>query len=268
MDSVSPREGSNNKILLRICRNGCPGTATEGSRCIAHSKREEAAICRIKQCMEGFINPFAYDSKDLVHIVSGVVVPDAIAKDIQSASEKGELCFKEFCQDRLLSDKKGFHDAIKNPKLKSFSDVGKVAKTKSGGKETVLKSERNLMARLVIIGRERGIEIEELLVYTLGPMPLALAYPDGGLMKTQKAKLLHNLEEKTPSCVARSVAPSSVWIVDAMAILQSISIREIPKTFGELATLYLKKVGKSPGRAPQTASTSCYRPVPNSQYQK
>ena len=29
-----------------------------------------------------------------------------------------------------------------------------------------------------------------------------------------------------------------------MAILQSISLREIPKTFGELATLYLKKVGK------------------------
>ena len=107
-----------------------------------------------------FINPFTYDSKDLVHIVSGVVVPDAIAKDILSASEKGELCFIEFCQDRLLTDKKGFHDAIKNLKLKFFSDVGKVTKTKTSGKETVLKSERNLMARLVITGRERGIKIE------------------------------------------------------------------------------------------------------------
>ena len=64
---------------------------------VAYSKREEAAICRIIECMEGFINPFTYDSKDLVHIVSGVVVPDAIAKDILSASEKGELCFIEFC---------------------------------------------------------------------------------------------------------------------------------------------------------------------------
>ncbi|MPD04383.1 hypothetical protein E2C01_100068 [Portunus trituberculatus] len=149
--------------------------------------------------MKGFINPFTYDSKDLVHIVSVVVVPDAIAKDILSAPEKGELCFIEFCRDRLLTDKKGFHDAIKNLKLKSFSDVGKVTKTKTSGKDTVLKSERNLMARLVTIGREREIKIKELLVYTLGPIPLALAYPDGGLMKTQKAKVLHHLEEKTPS---------------------------------------------------------------------
>ena len=80
---------------------------------VAHSKREEAAICQITECMKGFINPFTYDSKDLLHIVSGVVVPDAIAKDILSASEKGEQCFTEFCQDRLLTDKKGFHDVIK-----------------------------------------------------------------------------------------------------------------------------------------------------------
>ena len=38
------------------------------------------------------------------------------------------------------------------------------------------------MARLVIIGRERGIKIEDLMVYTLGPMPLSLADQDGGLM--------------------------------------------------------------------------------------
>ena len=63
-------------------------------------------------------------------------------------------------------------------------------------------------------------------------------------MKTQKAKLLHHLEEKTPSSVARSVSPNSVWILDAMAVLQSISLREIPKRFRELTTLYLKKVGK------------------------
>ena len=211
---------------------------------VPHSKKEEASIRQIIECMEGFINPFTYDSKDLVHIVSGVVVPDAIAKDILSAPEKGELCFLEFCQDRLLTNKKGFHDAIKNLKLKSFSDVGKVTKTKSKQKETILKSERNMMARLVIIGRERGIKIEDLLTYTLGPMPLALAYPDGGLIKTNKANLLHYLEDKTPSSVATIVPPNSVWVLDAMAILQGISLREIPKTFGELATLYLKKVGK------------------------
>jgi len=80
---------------------------------VRHSQSEEAAICRITEYMEGFINPFTYDSQDLVHTVSGVVVPDDIVKDILSAFEKGEVCFIEFCQDWLLTDKKGFHDTIK-----------------------------------------------------------------------------------------------------------------------------------------------------------
>ena len=45
-----------------------------------------------------------------------------------------------------------------------------------------LVRQRNLMARLVIIGRERRIKMEDLMVYTLGPMPLSLADQDGGLM--------------------------------------------------------------------------------------
>ena len=204
--------------------------------------REEAAICQIIECMEGFINPFTYDSKDLIHVVSGVVVPEAVAKDILSAYEKGEICFREFCQDRLMTNKKGFHDSIRTLKLLSFTDNGKTTKMTSKTNETTLRSQRNLMARLVIIGRERGIKIEDLMVYTLGPMPLSLAYQDGGLMKTNKANLLHYFEIKTPSPFVFILPSNSVWLVDAMAILQSISLRELPNTFGELAALYLAKV--------------------------
>ena len=96
------------------------------------------------------------------------------------------------------------------------------------------------MARLVIIGKERGIKIEDLRVHTLGPVPLPIAYPDDGLMKTKKAKLLHRLEDTTPSCIMDAVPSQSVWVLDA--ILQSISTANVPKTFGELATLHLRKV--------------------------
>ena len=125
------------------------------------------------------------------------------------------------------------------------------------------------MARLVVIGRGRGIKTEDILVYTLGPTPLSLACPDRGLMKTHKANVLHYLEDKTPSSVASRVPPNSVWILDAMAILQSINLREIPKTFGELATLYLKKVDKNCQGELCKDGSSCYRPpVPSSQHQK
>ncbi|XP_077972179.1 uncharacterized protein LOC120332986 [Styela clava] len=209
-----------------------------------HSVREESAICRIIECMEGFINPFSRESEDLIHIVSGVVVPKVIASDIMTAEERGRFCFTQFCKDRLLSNKKSFHDTISNLKLKSFSSVGKIIKTKCSQKEMDLKSERNLMARLAIIGRERGIKIEDLLKYSLGPLPLSLAYTDGGLMRTSKAKLMHYLCESIPSSIAKGLPTESVWILDAMAVLQSINHRNIPKTFGDLAALYLLKLVK------------------------
>ena len=82
---------------------------------------------------------FIIDIQHLSTLVSSLSVFNisvliAAAKNILSAFEKGEVCFKEVCQDWLLTDKKGFHDTIKNLKLKSFSDIGNVKRLQLVGK--------------------------------------------------------------------------------------------------------------------------------------
>ena len=71
---------------------------------------------------------------------------------------------------------------------------------------------------------------------------MSLAYIDGSLMKTDKAKLLHYLEETVPNSKAEGIPEGSAWVIDAMEIIQKIPIGEVPKTFGGLAKLYLEKI--------------------------
>ena len=112
---------------------------------------------------------------------------------------------------------------------------------KSKNKEHYIKAKHNLMARLIITGRARGISIENLMQYSLEPVPMSLAYIDGSLMKTDKAKLLHYLEETVPNSKAEGIPEGSAWVIDAMEIIQKIPIEEVPKTFGGLAMFYLEK---------------------------
>ena len=156
----------------------------------AHISREEEAIQRVITYIKGTINPFTHSMDDLIHIVSGMEVPDSIAADIETAHEKGQAAFSNFCQTRLLSDVEKLHDPIPKLKIKSFEDVGKtvLVHQKSKSKEHVIKAECILMARLIITGTARGISIDNLMQYSLGPVPMSLAYIDGSLMKTDKAK--------------------------------------------------------------------------------
>lgn len=74
------------------------------------------------------------------------------------------------------------------------------------------------------------------LEYSLGPVPRSLATIDGGMVKTQKSKLLDILEEGSTI----DNLDSQIWIFDGMAIVQEIAA--YPDTFGDLAVEFAKKI--------------------------
>lgn len=75
--------------------------------------------------------------------------------------------------------------------------------------------------------------VEEMLTYCLGPFPQALANIDGSLAKTSKAKLMHVLQEEiSPPATVKDSPDGSVYIWDAMALLQQL--KPLP-TFGQYA---------------------------------
>ena len=85
------------------------------------------------------------------------------------------------------------------------------------------------------------IDMQNVLKYEFGPIPWSIAATDGTVAKTAKSKIVEIVEEKDLQHVHMEQDQEfSVWVFDAMAVIQSIRILCIPKPFSELAMQVLK----------------------------
>lgn len=112
------------------------------------------------------------------------------------------------------------------------------------GKDITLEADRNLLARLVVIGRIRNINLQELLSYSLGPLPLSLANSHGSLVKTNKANLLHALESHANNPIVENPIVGGIYIVDGMSLIHQLNLNKLQgeKTFLNLALVILKSL--------------------------
>ena len=124
---------------------------------------------------------------------------------------------KSFFTKRLLSSEVPFHNPLKKLKLSNFSS-SKHSKVKVSGKDIMVKADRDLFARLLVVAQRRSMDLSEVFQYSLGPLPWLLASVDGSLGKTNKSKFLESLTKDIEP--VEDVPPTSAIIVDGMAILQ------------------------------------------------
>ena len=102
--------------------------------------------------------------------------------------------------------------------------------------------------------------MQEVLEYTLGPVPWSLASLDGSLAKTAKSKLTDSLEKEV---LPADVEECSVWLFDGMALLQSLVV--VPETSGSLARELFDRMSML---AKNAAHFDCCRPVSHHLYKK
>ena len=181
----------------------------------------------------------------MIQISSGLVATTDVQQDISSAYDRGDEVFRQLCKLRLQSHEVDLMDPIKKMKLKTFTNMAKSVKRKVRGKEVILQADRNLMARLVVIGRYRNLDLQHLLTYSLGPLPLSMATAQGCLVKTNKATLLHALEQQSEEKPNNDRPAGCVHIiVDGMALIQQINIKRLPgePTFLSLAHYILNRI--------------------------
>ena len=150
-------------------------------------------------------NPFE-PSEELASLSSGCVVTETIKSDLLAAKEKGTEALTAF--DRLLSDSIGFLDPLPKLRLGTFRDAQKTTVSKEG-RAVILRTDRKLFARLLVIGQSRKMDLWQLLVHELGPLPWSLALFDGVLVKTNKAALSKLLEDGIESSMLASSNNSS-----------------------------------------------------------
>ena len=137
---------------------------------------------------------------------------------------------------KVTCNKPDIFSTISRNKIKTFSSITKNTTVKnSRGEDVALEVSRNLFARLLVIARNREVDLKEVLSYSIGVYPLSLATTSGNLVKTAKAKLLHILEDLIVDQEHADVRSSEdkAIVVDAMATIQAVKWKLT--TFGEFA---------------------------------
>ena len=89
---------------------------------------------------------------------------------------------------------------------------------------------RDLFGSILFLALQRKIDMAEVLSFPLTPTPLSLSHADGTMLKTQKSKLMEELESRIFSEKPNHV---DVIIIDAMFFLHLW--KDLPATFGTIA---------------------------------
>ena len=108
----------------------------------------------------------------------------------------------KFVKERCLTSTVSFFEKLPRLKLKTFTSLLKPVHTKSKNQVAAVRTDRSTFARLLIVEQSWSMDMREVMQYNLGPLPYALASPDGSLAKTDKSKLLVLIEGNTSTASA------------------------------------------------------------------
>lgn len=207
-------------------------------------RADETRVRHLQNTVQSIMNPWTVTSESLLSLSSGRVASAELEKDLLGAEQFGGKAADDFIQQRLLSNSKQIDESIKQQKLKTFASKPKPT-TKAQEKASVVKSDRLVFARLLAVMSTRTVDLKMVLSYSLSPVSLPLASSSGHMCKTAKSALLNELEK---ICVPALELPDTTrlgdtaLIIDAMALIQALPSKKIPKTFSQLAHLVLDRI--------------------------
>ena len=199
-------------------------------------KTDENAVSAVVDLVQGWINPFA-DKQELVCISTAKATPKDITSDLLKAHEIGKQSYTNFKKERLEKDPpdKDFHDKIKLNKLKTFSSMCKKKEVKSSGRAIILRADRSLFGRIIVMSQARSLQMEEIFRHPLGPLPWSLSTPDGLLRKTNKASLAAALQRNVATL--DQLPENCASVIDGMSLVQRVKGDQA--TFGDIANTVL-----------------------------
>ena len=203
-------------------------------------EKDEKSVASVQSLIESWNNPFD-QSQELSSISTAQKVPLDVANDLMRARQVGEKAYQQFKTERIesLTPKTKFHDPLKLNKLKTFSSLAKQKTVNSNGRALILKADRSLFGRMMIIGQSRKIEVRELLWHSLGPLPWALATPEDFPRKTNKAHFASHLQEDVQ--LAEQLRQHSATVIDGMSLVQKINTGTNQSTLSQVASLLLSR---------------------------
>lgn len=195
-------------------------------------KYGEASVQSVLSTMSTWPNPFSPLNPDAVlNISSGVIASNEVTSDLLQAHAIGDSQLLNFIEERLQSSSVSFYHPLHRNNLKTFTSLTKIKSVQVRGKEVIVRADRDLFGRMLVVAQTRALNLRDVLCYELGPVPWSISSVHGTLAKTAKCKLLEIIEKDVPP--AERVPVDAAWMMDAMALLQSIA--SAPDKFCDLA---------------------------------
>ena len=136
---------------------------------------------------------------------------------------------KNFIDKKIKKNEQNLNNPIKKNMLLTFDSTEKKVASKPKGITVALRSDRDTFARLLLIQKDRDIDLKETLQFELTPLPLSLANTDGTLSKTVKSELFAQLSKSIPQVTL--LLKNTVSIFDGMFLFQKPPL--ILVTFGD-----------------------------------
>ena len=176
-------------------------------------KSHETCVQQIMETICSVSNPFSSESPtELVNICSGVVADENTADELTDTYIKGNEKAEQVMESKILCEEPDIFSPSTTMKLQTFKTLTKPKATKTAfGKIVPIKNDCKFWARLVLIAKNRKLDLRE--VFSYANQPLVNVIPQ--------------------QCTT---------IIGAIALLQMLSVKDIPATFAQLADQVLKKV--------------------------
>ena len=201
-------------------------------------QKDNDDLKKLQESIKSRMNPFEIEPEgNLYCLTNGKKVSDDINDDLLQCIKKGTEWCTEFTAG-CFSDPGRFEKPIPRRKIKNFTSAAVKTTVKKDLKLIELQGTRDLFGRLLCISTQHNIELDKVFAYPLTVVPLSLAHVDGSINRTDKAKLLHKIENMVD--VSNLNATVDVTIVDAMFLLHTLL--NLPNTYGEIAKTLMAKL--------------------------
>lgn len=112
---------------------------------------EEKGVAQLTATIERFANPFSDAHTDLFNLVTKVVMPETVKKDLCEQSEIGRRPFDCFVKERVQSGEVNLWPPMKKRKLLTWKTSAKVAKVTAADKIVELQEDRSLFTRMMMV---------------------------------------------------------------------------------------------------------------------
>ncbi|XP_068202843.1 uncharacterized protein [Palaemon carinicauda] len=244
--TTSTRAQFHEKTLEMACLlddPDCPRAGRHRELEKAEIKKSEKAVQRVITAVRNFTNPFTIPDKDrLYSLASGSPTSKDVERDVLEADAVGKAAKADFIT-RLQSGHQGsFFDPIKRKKLKTMEACNKKIKLTSSQGKVIQYQEQSNVAFLLLVKSQcldEPIDLDELMKYSLMPVPPSIGTSDGFFAKTNKATILHYLMEEFNQDEL-PYPKDALFIQDGMALLHVLS--NLPPTCGEICLQILDQM--------------------------